>query len=162
MESPTHRANIVKPEYTRVGFGTANGLYEGRETTFVVEFFATPTVEKLAVADISPVKNPSPENISTSSAPVQVLGTQVETVSAAAAAPSWLDRLLTSPFHTLSTILTALFALIASLFTIAILMRGRAQHRSVVIGGALLIAFISGALLLSAVLTGPVLLSAVS
>jgi hypothetical protein len=162
MESPTHRANIVKPEYTHVGFGTANGFYEGRETTFVVEFFATPAVEKVAVADITPVKNSPPEKISTSSAPVQVLGTQVEAAasSAAAAAPGWLDRLLASPLNTLTTILTALFALIASLFTIAILIRGRAQHRSVIIGGALLLALISGAMLLSAVLTGPVRLSA--
>ena len=42
MESPTHKANIMKREYTHVGFGTANGIYEGKETTFVVEFLAAP------------------------------------------------------------------------------------------------------------------------
>src|ERR1035437_6222792 len=42
MNSPTHRANIEKPQYTKVGIGTANGIYEGANTTFVVQFFATP------------------------------------------------------------------------------------------------------------------------
>ena len=41
MNSPTHQANIVKPQYTRVGYGVARGMYKGKETTFVVQEFAT-------------------------------------------------------------------------------------------------------------------------
>lgn len=42
MNSPTHRANIEKPHYTQVGFGAAEGMYKGKNTTFVVAFFAKP------------------------------------------------------------------------------------------------------------------------
>ena len=42
MESPTHRANIVKPVYTAMGVGVANGLYEGQPATYVVQYFAAP------------------------------------------------------------------------------------------------------------------------
>jgi len=42
MASPTHRANIVKPVYTEIGIGTANGMYEGSPATFVVQYFGTP------------------------------------------------------------------------------------------------------------------------
>jgi hypothetical protein len=42
MNSPTHRANIVKPQYTEIGIGVANGKYEGKDATFVVQFFASP------------------------------------------------------------------------------------------------------------------------
>jgi len=42
MSSPTHRANIEKPQYTKIGIGIANGTYKGKESTFVVEFFAAP------------------------------------------------------------------------------------------------------------------------
>ncbi len=42
MQSPTHKANIVKKEYTEVGIGTAQGFYQGRSATFVVQYFATP------------------------------------------------------------------------------------------------------------------------
>ena len=39
MASPTHRANIVKGNYTEVGTGMATGIYEGRETIFVVQVY---------------------------------------------------------------------------------------------------------------------------
>ena len=42
MASPTHRANILKQQYTQVGIGMASGMYEGKSTIFVVQFFATP------------------------------------------------------------------------------------------------------------------------
>lgn len=42
MESPTHRANIVKPVYTEIGVGVAQGMYEGQSATFVVQYFGTP------------------------------------------------------------------------------------------------------------------------
>jgi hypothetical protein len=42
MNSPTHHANIVKEQYTRIGIGVAQGTYQGKDTTFVVQFFATP------------------------------------------------------------------------------------------------------------------------
>ena len=42
LNSPTHRANIMKSQYTRVGIAVANGTYNGKEATFVVQYFATP------------------------------------------------------------------------------------------------------------------------
>ena len=42
MNSPAHKANIMKGKFTKVGIGVAKGTYEGRETTFVVQFFAKP------------------------------------------------------------------------------------------------------------------------
>ncbi len=42
MNSPTHRANIVKQGYTEIGIAVANGVYEGSNTVFVAQFFGTP------------------------------------------------------------------------------------------------------------------------
>jgi uncharacterized protein YkwD len=42
MASPSHRANMVKPVYTEIGVGTAQGQFEGTPTTYVVQYFATP------------------------------------------------------------------------------------------------------------------------
>lgn len=44
MASPTHKANIVKSQYTEIGIGVADGTYQGQPVTFVVQFFATPSV----------------------------------------------------------------------------------------------------------------------
>lgn len=42
--SPGHRANIVNGKYTEIGIATAEGFYNGRPTTFVVQFFGRPAV----------------------------------------------------------------------------------------------------------------------
>lgn len=42
MDSPTHKANIVKKDYTEIGIAVADGIYKGRNTVFVVQFFGTP------------------------------------------------------------------------------------------------------------------------
>ncbi len=46
MNSPTHRANIVKPQYTRVGYAVAKGIYKGEETVFVVQEFAAKPMDQ--------------------------------------------------------------------------------------------------------------------
>jgi len=43
MNSPTHRANILKPEYTEIGLAVMNGKLSGEETTLVVQEFGTKT-----------------------------------------------------------------------------------------------------------------------
>jgi|SRR5665213_1601017 len=42
MNSPEHRANILGVNFTQVGIATAEGVYQGTETTFVVQEFGTP------------------------------------------------------------------------------------------------------------------------
>lgn len=42
MASPTHRENILRPEYTDVGYAVLNGVINGEETTLVVQMFGTP------------------------------------------------------------------------------------------------------------------------
>ncbi|MCX7955787.1 MAG: CAP domain-containing protein [Patescibacteria group bacterium] len=42
MNSPSHRENILKKEYTDVGFAVVNGILNGEETTLVVQMFANP------------------------------------------------------------------------------------------------------------------------
>lgn len=42
MNSPTHKANIIKAKYQEIGIGIAEGFYQGRPTVFVVQLFGTP------------------------------------------------------------------------------------------------------------------------
>ncbi|KXK08561.1 MAG: Cysteine-rich secretory protein family protein [Microgenomates bacterium OLB22] len=42
MNSPAHRLNILRPEYTEVGFAVVNGNLQGSDTTLVVQFFGKP------------------------------------------------------------------------------------------------------------------------
>ncbi len=44
MASPTHKANIVKAQYTEIGLAVAEGSYQGSPATFIVQYFGTPQV----------------------------------------------------------------------------------------------------------------------
>ena len=54
MKSPSHRENMLRPEYTDVGYAIANGTLNGEETTLVVQMFGKPLGEgSLALQDDS-------------------------------------------------------------------------------------------------------------
>lgn len=66
MNSPTHRANIVKDKYTEIGIGVASGVYKGKDTVFVAQFFGTPVGTAPVVIPAptpapAPVVRPTPE-----------------------------------------------------------------------------------------------------
>lgn len=42
MNSPTHKENILKKEYTDIGLAVVNGILNGEETTLVVQMFGKP------------------------------------------------------------------------------------------------------------------------
>lgn len=62
MNSPAHRANILKPEYSEIGFAIQNGRLRGEETTLVVQELGARTsaapIAKTAPVDIQPTAVP--------------------------------------------------------------------------------------------------------
>lgn len=42
MNSRGHKANILSKNFTEIGVATAQGMYQGKETTFVVQMFGSP------------------------------------------------------------------------------------------------------------------------
>lgn len=59
MASPTHRANIVRKEFTEIGIATASGVYQGHDAVFVVQFFGKPIASnpKPILTDTSTTNN---------------------------------------------------------------------------------------------------------
>ncbi len=61
MNSPEHRANILNGHFTEIGVATAEGMYQGHQTTFVVQEFGTPesagVVTKQSATPISSAKS---------------------------------------------------------------------------------------------------------
>ena len=80
MASPTHRANIIKPSYTDIGVGIAQGVYKGQPATFVVQYFAAPAVAVAAAATTSVAASSGTTTVAASVPAVQILG--VETIAA--------------------------------------------------------------------------------
>jgi hypothetical protein len=89
MNSPTHRANIVKPVYEEIGVGVAQGTFQGKPATFVVQYFGAPYESGLAsapepspLAQASPAPEQTREAAPAGAAPA-VQGAQTQDTSAA-------------------------------------------------------------------------------
>lgn len=178
MASPSHEANIVKPQYTQVGFGTADGTYDGKKTTFVVEFFATPLATSTVEAKPAPIAVAAPERVTLASTTAAILGAATPAsaprtnlkpaasppapILAHAGAPqaNFADRLLSSPFTAMEFVLALLFALFAALVAASMVRHWRLPHPHVLVGGALLLALSFGLIALNPLLSGKVRVSA--
>lgn len=83
MNSPTHKANILKQQYTETGIGVATGMYEGKETTFIVQEFASPApAEQAPAAAPTPVETPTASPASPGSGQVAINTPSVQNVPA--------------------------------------------------------------------------------
>jgi hypothetical protein len=76
MNSPEHRANILSTDYTQIGIATAQGIYNGEPTTYVVEEFGTPAPAAAPVAFVdtasaatTPAATPTPAPATTTTKP---------------------------------------------------------------------------------------------
>jgi hypothetical protein len=63
MDSPTHRDNILRSEYTQIGFAIQNGVLNGEETTLVVQMFGTPLAGTAVIppTESAAAQNPQPQ-----------------------------------------------------------------------------------------------------
>jgi len=60
MNSPGHRANILNKNFTEIGVAMAEGMYQGRQTTFVVQMFGHPASSNAFVPASVPMQAPKP------------------------------------------------------------------------------------------------------
>lgn len=60
MGSPSHRENLLNPQFTEIGIGIAQGRYKGQDTTYVVQMLARPTGDAAPAPVKKPVAAPKP------------------------------------------------------------------------------------------------------
>jgi hypothetical protein len=150
MASPTHRANIVKGQYTEIGTGIATGLYQGRETVFVAQIYASPNkiipvpVEKTAqntstkgTSTIIPIAKKLPNVLGAETEGV----TPTETITPAKQ-PTFFQKLLASPHNTSNKILLVIFGIIVLALLLNIFIKIKNYHPDLVTNGLIVLAII--------------------
>jgi hypothetical protein len=60
MASPTHRENMLSPNYKEVGIGVVEGNLAGADTTIIVQFFGTKLGDTLPVQPVAAAKTLEP------------------------------------------------------------------------------------------------------
>ncbi|MEK7569727.1 MAG: CAP domain-containing protein [Patescibacteria group bacterium] len=178
MNSPSHRANIVRSDFTEMGIGVASGTYQGRSTIFVAQFFGRPLLiaqslptsppppqapaEQAAPAPTpapSPVPTTTPPAVTSAPAPVTVLGEEATPVSVPAPksihtpARGALDEVLSSPKQSVTNILAIMLIVILVALVLASFIAAEKRHPLALLRGATLVAIIIFLLVLNTKLT---------
>lgn len=158
MNSPTHRANILSDKFTEVGIAAARGTYEGREVTFVAQFFGWPLAaaaspalaEEGSAGTPSVAVAPPPAPIAP---PESVPAVEGKTIKLAPATdvnhPSAIVKILAKPRSVNTYIFLALLALVTVALLLNVLVKIKVQHPHLIANGVLLLAIIGLAYLVN-------------
>ncbi|MGA2910239.1 MAG: CAP domain-containing protein [Candidatus Microgenomates bacterium] len=79
MNSPSHRENILNPNYQDIGIGVVEGNLAGVDTTIIVQFFGTPLSGSLSVP-VAKAKEIAATSVQPTPAPV-IVATPIPTQS---------------------------------------------------------------------------------
>ncbi len=121
MNSPTHKENIINPNFTQIGLAVVNGTLSGFNTTLVVQMFASPgAVELQKTAEGESLTLPSMADSSINELPEENLGIDVVESELAEAEDLGLvegertasGRMLFSPIYLTKTFFLLVVALI--------------------------------------------------
>lgn len=135
MNSPGHRENIMNGNFSEIGIATAEGMYQGRMTVFVVQLFGRPAVAEATPPPTNVVATVPKETTTTQIPPSTVLSefitsesddenglselfisTQKESVAPVAPKEvnysNAVERILVSPTKTLSMVYLAIAVVI--------------------------------------------------
>ena len=159
MNSPTHKANIVKGSYTEFGTGVATGVYQGRQTIFVAQVYANPLpivlapapTPKLPLKKVAQVPVPKKET-------KNVLGEEAESViskdtgdagtkedivkNTPVDSPTFTQNLLASPRNTTNVILYIIFGLISFALLLYIFIKMRNHHKDLITNGLVMLSIV--------------------
>lgn len=142
MNSPTHRANIIKNTYTEMGTGIASGVFEGKPTIFVAQVYGRPAGATVVNESTKVVKNvPLASTTKVLGASTEEASTNVENAEPTS---NLFDKYITSPRHAANLIFIILgiivgFALLAKLF-----IRMDKKHPMLITNGLIILVLIFG------------------
>lgn len=98
MGSQAHRENILRPQFTQIGVGIAEGRYKGEDTIFVVQVFGTPAASAPIVKTPQPAATPKPAPVTRAEPvkvePVRLPSLTTSAVSATSTLPTPTDPLI--------------------------------------------------------------------
>ncbi|MEX2033460.1 MAG: CAP domain-containing protein [Candidatus Colwellbacteria bacterium] len=148
MGSPGHRANILNGKFTEIGIATARGVYDGRETVFVVQLFGTPAsikagisvtesavlipetnVKEIAKQDVKGATGGEEFYIETEASPLP--SSTAKSLPPAEAVPQYasaVEKALAAPVRTLNYLYLGFIALVLVSLLLSIFIEIRRQH----------------------------------
>ncbi|MFA6297463.1 MAG: CAP domain-containing protein [Candidatus Paceibacterota bacterium] len=138
MNSPTHRANILKNSYTEMGTAVATGTYEGKPTIFVAQEFGKPANTDIKTDFVQVVSSEATTTATVMGASVQVIP-DVKYVK-----PNFFDKYLTSPRHMINIALGIIAWLVFIALLLKLFIKTDKKHPILITNGLIVLALIFG------------------
>ena len=153
MASPTHKANIIKKNYTEIGTGIATGMYEGKETTFVAQVYANPLPKEIIQTEPIKKEVTSMKEIFKDIKPKEmtnVLGAETNTqiTKTSIVAPTFFQTLFASPRNNTNKIFLIIFGVIILSLVLNIIIKIKHHHPDLIMNGLITLVII-GAILIA-------------
>ncbi|MFH1201007.1 MAG: CAP domain-containing protein [bacterium] len=144
MASPTHKANIVKGNYTEIGTGIATGIYEGHNTIFVAQVYANPLPSNITQTLETPSQDGKKVASIIEEEPASILGAAIENIPAKPITqPTFWQKLLASPRNTTNVFLYIIFGIITlALLLYIIFIKMKNHHIDLITNGLIVLAII--------------------
>jgi len=166
LNSPGHRANILESRFSEIGIATAKGMYQGKETTFVVQFFGRPAGSVQSTLTIKPSISAKPSVLATplvatsnNSGPTTVSSsvagaTQVDDSALASLGASPWRQWLTMPNAITNIIYLAVAAVFAAALALKIFVKIKIQYPKLIFNGIMVLFVIISLLYLNYLIVG--------
>jgi len=159
MKSPSHRENILNNRYTEIGIATARGIYKGRESVFVVQFFARPASTKaqttVPVKATKPKARPQSQTaIETDvvSPSVQLSEIPQNNGKTLGAKSSFLAKIFVAPKQLITVIYIFIAAVIFMALMLKIFVKIKIQYPKLIFNGVLVLFVIISVLYLNSLI----------
>jgi len=143
MNSESHRANILNPNYQEIGIGVLEGELQGKKTTVLVQFFGTTFAQKQGVdysfASSLEQGTPLSTELTEGTAQPQFKGKEVVVTLKSEPEHSLLSKFAayTKEFY------WVILALLSLLLLINILVKIKVQHKSIIVQTILVLILIA-------------------
>ena len=154
MASPTHKANIIKGNYTEIGTGVATGIYKGKETIFVAQVYANPLSSVVEKTEPTKKETNKLSKLIKTEESTNVLGAQADsqntnieisenlTKNDSPQKITFLEKTLTSPRNTTNIILYIIFGIVFTALLLYVFIKIKNHHKNMITNGLVLIAII--------------------
>lgn len=159
MNSPEHKANILKNDYTEVGTGIATGTYEGKPTVFVAQEFGKPASKTITNVSVRVATNVVPVSSLKGTSTPRVLGAEANSIATETVPVSSqvqksyqqtykkiniFEKYAASPRHIANIILAIFGVLIIIALLFKLFIRMDKQHPRLITNGLVVLALIFG------------------
>lgn len=167
MKSLSHKENILNKNFTEIGIGVAKGIYEGRETLFVVQFFGRPAVMGSVAKSEKETPISAPTDITQEerlTSPhremfIEIKGAEESTALAGIVQgteslkprenSSFIQRILATPRSIMNYLYVVAFTIILLALILSIFIKIRVQHPALIVNGSVLLLVVGSLLVLN-------------